>query len=60
MAEPLDPKQTVTFEELLISNMIEVQAVVQLMMEKGIITEQEYYQKLKAVQAEYQSKRRQT
>ena len=36
--------------------MIEVQALAQLMMDKGIITEQEYFAKLKQVQAEYQSK----
>ncbi len=56
MAEKLDPKETVTFKELLISNMIEIQAAVQLLVEKGIITEQEFYSKLKQVQSEYQSK----
>ena len=37
MAEPLDPRETVCFKELLIANMIEVQALAQLLMEKGII-----------------------
>ena len=58
MAEAVNPHETVSFKELLISNMIETQALAQLLMEKGIITEQEYFAKLKQVQAEYQSKQR--
>ena len=50
--------ENITFEDFLVSNMIEIQAVAQLLVEKGIITEQEYYQKLKQVQAEYQDKYR--
>lgn len=57
MAEALDPRETVSFKELLISNMIEIQALAQLMVEKGIITEQEYFSNLKQVQAEYQSRK---
>ena len=53
-----DDQETVTFKELLISNMIEIQTVAQLLMEKGIIGEQEYFAKLKQVQAEYQSRKR--
>jgi len=34
--------------------MIEIQALAQLLMEKGIITQFEYAEKLKHVQAEYQ------
>jgi len=40
MAESLDPRETVSSKELLISNMIEIQALAQLLMEKGIITEE--------------------
>jgi mannitol/fructose-specific phosphotransferase system IIA component (Ntr-type) len=58
MAERLDPKETVSFKELLFSNMIEIQALAQLLMEKGIITEQEYFAKLKQVQQEYQKRQR--
>jgi hypothetical protein len=47
MAEKPNPSDTVTFKELLITNMIEIQAVVQLLIEKGIITEQEFFTKLK-------------
>ena len=58
MAEPLDPRETVSFKELLIANMIEVQALAQLLMEKGIIDEQEYLTRLKQVQMEYQLRKR--
>ncbi len=54
MAEKLDPKETVTFKELLIADMIETQTIVELLFEKGIITKQEYFNKLKQVQSEYQ------
>ena len=57
MAEQLDPKELVSFKELLTANSIQVDALAQLLIEKGIITEQEYFTKLKQVQAEYQSKK---
>jgi len=39
MAEKLDSKELVTFKELLIANSIQVDALTQLLVEKGIITE---------------------
>ena len=57
MAEQLDPKELVSFKELLTTNMIQVDALAQLLIEKEIITEQEFFSKLKQVQAEYQSKK---
>ena len=57
MAEELDPEELVSFKELLIANAIQVDALTQLLIGKGIITEQEFFSKLKQVQAEYQDKR---
>ena len=57
MAEKLDEKELVSFEELLMANVIQVDALSQLLIEKGIITEQEFYTKLKQVQAEWGSKK---
>jgi hypothetical protein len=57
MAQKLDQSETVTFKELLISNTIRADAVAQLLIEKGVFTEQEFYGKLKEVQNEYKSKR---
>ena len=57
MAEKLDKKELVTFKELVMANSIQVDALAQLLIEKGIITEQEFFAKLKQVQMEYQAKR---
>ena len=42
MAEKLDDKELVSFEENLRANMIQVDALSQLLIEKGFITEQEF------------------
>ncbi|MFB0521559.1 MAG: hypothetical protein ACETWD_09055 [Desulfatiglandales bacterium] len=47
MAEKLDDKEIVSFEELLRANIIQTDAVTQLLIEKGIITEEGFYTKLK-------------
>jgi hypothetical protein len=56
MAAPLDPKELVTFRELLVANSIQVDALVQLLVEDGLISEQRFFQKLKQVQAHYQKR----
>ena len=58
MAKKLDQKEIATFEELFWANMYQLDAITQLLIEKGIITEQEFYAKLKKVQYDYESKRR--
>ena len=57
MARKLDDKELVSFEENLRANMIQVDALSQLLIEKGLITEQEFFTKLKQVQHDYESKR---
>jgi hypothetical protein len=54
MAEQLDQSELVSFKELLMANSIQVDALAQLMIEKGIITKEEFFGKLKQVQMEYQ------
>ncbi len=56
MAEKLDEKELVSFEELLRANMIQVDTVTQLLIEKGIFSEQEFFTKLKEVLHDYESK----
>ena len=60
MAETLDNKEVVETKELLMAQMVQIDAVTQLLIEKGVFTDQEFFIKLKQVQAEYQSKRRDT
>ena len=57
MAEKLDEKELVSFKELLMTNTIQVNAVTQLLIEKGIFAEEELYTKLKQVQHEYEIRR---
>ena len=53
MAEKLDPKELVSFKELLMANSIQIDAIAQLLIEKGIITKEEFFDMLKKVQMEY-------
>ena len=57
MAEKLDDKIIVSHEEILMANVIQTGTVAQLLIEKGIISEQGFFTKLKQVQAEWESKR---
>ena len=59
MAQQLDPKELVSFKELLMANSIQVDAICQLLMDKGLFTEAEYFAKLKEVQLDYQRKQAQ-
>jgi hypothetical protein len=52
VAEKLDDKEITTPEELFWANRYQLDAVFQLLIEKGIISEQEFFNKLKQVQCE--------
>ncbi len=43
MADPLDPKELITIEEVAISNMWEITALVEVLERKGVLTRQEIY-----------------
>ena len=53
----LNDKEIVSFEELLMVNVIQADTIAQLLVEKGVFTEQEFFTKLKQVQGEWESKR---
>ncbi len=59
MAEKLNDKELVSFKEMLIANSIQVDALAQLLIEKKVFSEQEFFTKLKTVQMEYESKKAQ-
>ena len=56
MAQKLDGNEIETFEEMLLANSIQVDALAQLMIRKGFITKEEFFEMLKEVQTEYQSR----
>jgi len=51
MAEKLDRKELVSFKELLMSEVIQAEALFNLLEQKGIITKQELLEEIKRVQA---------
>ncbi len=51
MAEKLDPKELVRFKELLMSEIIQSEALINLLDKKGIISKQELLEEMKIVQA---------
>ena len=57
MAGKPNPDRTVTLQEILMTNTFTVDALVQLLIDKGLISEDEFFTKLKQVQAEYQRQR---
>ncbi len=54
MAGKPDEKGSVTVEELLMANMIQMDALTQLLIEKGVFKEDEFFTKLEQVGSEYQ------
>jgi hypothetical protein len=54
VAQQLNSSELVSFKELLIANSIQVDTAIQLLIEKGIFTQDEFFTKLKQVQAQYQ------
>ena len=57
MVQQVDPTELVSFKELLISNSIQLDAMAQLLIEKGIFTQEEFFSKLKQVQIDYMSRK---
>jgi hypothetical protein len=56
-AEILSNKDLVHFKELLMANSIQVDALAQLLIEKGLISKEEFFKKLREVKAEYDSRK---
>ncbi len=54
MADNIDHSDLATLKELLIASSIQVDALTQLLIERGIITEDEFFTKRTEIYAEYQ------
>ena len=52
MATSLDPKQIVSFEELLMSHVVQQEALTRLHVEKGIFTKEEFLEMVRVVNLE--------
>lgn len=51
MAQQIDPAEQAAFKEILVANAMMFDALLQLLIEKGIISQEEFFIKLKQVQA---------
>ena len=56
MAEKLDPKQIATFEELLRACLYEQEALRRVLVRKGVLTNEEVLEEVKAVRGEMKGK----
>ena len=56
MAKSIDTKQIVSFEELLISQVVQQEALTRLLIEKGIFTKEEFLEMVKGVNQEMKRK----
>ena len=52
MAIPLDPKQVVSFEEFLVSQVVQQEALTRLLIDRGIFTRKEVLEIVKVVDRE--------
>ena len=52
MAIPLDPKQIVSFEELLMSQVIQQEALTRLLVERDIFSKEEFLEMVKVIDRE--------
>ena len=57
MAEKLDPRQVITFEQLLRAMMYETEATRRVLVRKGLLTNDEVLEEIKAVRREVEGKR---
>ena len=57
IAIPIDPKQSVSFEELLMSQVTQQEALTRLRVDKGIFTKEEALEMVKVVDREMKRKR---
>lgn len=56
MAENLDSNEMSTFKDLLLANSLQIDAVAQLLIEKGVFSKDEFFDMLKRIQSEYEKK----
>jgi uncharacterized protein YqgQ len=56
MTTALDPKQVVSFEELLMSQVVQQEALTRLLIERGIFTKEEFLEMVRVVNREMKKK----
>jgi hypothetical protein len=57
MPDKPDPKKPFTHDDLLMAQMIQIDTIALLLVEKGVFTQEEFFDKLKQVKGEYESRK---
>jgi hypothetical protein len=57
MAHKLDTKEAVSWEEISYSNMMEQEALLRLLVKKGIVTKEEFLEEMRALKKELAGKK---
>jgi hypothetical protein len=55
-AQNIAPGEMETFKDLLLANSLQIDAVAQLLIDKGVFSKEEFFEMLKRIQAEYDKK----
>ena len=55
MAQKIEDNELINLEEMMLANSAQVDAAVQLLIEKGFFSKEEFFEKLKQVYAEYKN-----
>ena len=55
MAQKIEDNELINLEEMMLANSAQVDAAVQLLIEKGFFSKEEFFDKLKQVYAEYKN-----
>jgi uncharacterized protein YqgQ len=58
LAPPVEPKQVVPFEELLMSQVVQQEALTRLLVEKGIFTKEKFLEMVRVVDREMKRKQK--
>lgn len=58
MSDKPDPKAPFTHSDLLMAQMNQIDTIALLPIEKGVFTQEEFFEKLKQVKAEYEHRER--
>jgi hypothetical protein len=58
MSEKADPNEISSLQDLLLAQMIQIDTLTLMLIEKNVFTQDEFFAKLKEVKAEYESRKR--
>ena len=56
MADDIETNEMTTLKDLLLANALQIDAVAQLLIDKGVFSKEEFFEMLKRIQAEYEKK----